>query len=58
MINNNYSLRGRRSKGKGKGTICLAPKSPFPIPFKMPATQAIIITINGAVKRLASHADR
>ena len=40
---------GRRSKGKGKGIrardhapprVSLAPKTPFPFPFKRPATQA------------------
>ena len=33
------SLRGRRFKREGKGSF-LAPKTPFPFPFKTPATQA------------------
>jgi len=28
------SLRGRRLKGKGKGVLGAAPKTPFPFPFK------------------------
>ena len=39
------SLRGRRSKGKGKGiraphTLSRAPKFPLPLPLSTPATQA------------------
>ena len=31
----NFSLRGRRLEGKGKGVVALAPKTLFPFPFNI-----------------------
>ena len=64
LLPRHASLRGRRSKGKGKAIrardppraplVSLAPKTPFPIPFKRLLHRRIVTLKLGPILRLTS----